>query len=209
MANVDVYNWDKKKVGDATLNAEVFEAPVREDILHTVVKWQLACRRQGTHKAKTRGEVSGGGSKPYKQKGTGNARRGSSRSPLIAGGGATFAPRMRYYGYTLPRKVKQAGLKSALSHLFKEGRLFVVDAMDVEGGKTKNLVGSLNKFGAQKAVLISAEEKESTKRASSNLQNFRYYSVEGLNVYDLLKFDTAIITQDSLDKINQRCGVEA
>jgi large subunit ribosomal protein L4 len=115
MATVEVVNWNKKKVGTVELASSVFEAPIRKDILHEVVKWQLASRRQGTHKAKTRSEVSGGGKKPFKQKGTGNARQGSSRSPLMPGGGILFGPTPRDYSYTLPKKVKQIGLRSALS----------------------------------------------------------------------------------------------
>lgn len=202
-----VYNWDKKKVGEVELAAEVFEAPVRKDLLHTVVRWQLACRRQGTHMTKTKGLVSGGGKKPFKQKGTGNARQGSSRSPLMPGGGTTFGPLPRSYAYNLPKKVRQAGLRTALSFLNKEGRLFVVDAMDSEG-KTKELAKRLKAFGLEKAVLIDKAADEKMARASRNLGKFRYYSVEGLNVYDLLKYDTAVVTKESLSKILSRCGME-
>src|ERR1700730_11306541 len=110
MATVDVLGWDKKKVGSVTLDAAVFGIPVREEILQTVVRWQLACRRRGTHKSKTRAEVSGGGKKPFKQKGTGNARQGSIRSPLMPGGGIAFGPEPRDYSYTLPKKMKRLGL---------------------------------------------------------------------------------------------------
>lgn len=208
MATVDVLNWDKKKIGSVELPKDVFEIPVHEEILQTVTRWQLACRRQGTHSAKTRGEVSGGGKKPFKQKGTGNARQGSTRSPLMPGGGITFGPLPRDYSYHLPRKVRQLGLKTALSYLKKEGKLFVVDAMKSTDGKTKALAGQLEKFGLKKAVLIDADRDQMFDRASKNLATFRYYGVEGMNVYDLLKYDGAVITQNSLEKIEKRCGVK-
>ncbi len=202
-----VYNWDKKKVGEVELAAEVFGAPVRKDLLHTVVRWQLAGRRQGTHMTKTKGFVSGGGKKPFKQKGTGNARQGSSRSPLNPGGGTTFGPLPRSYAYNLPKKVRQAGLRTALSYLNGEGRLFVVDTMTSEG-KTKELAKRLKAFGLEKAVLVDKAADDKFARASRNLEKFRYYSVEGMNVYDLLKYEAAVVTKDSLTKILSRCGME-
>ena len=208
MATVDVLGWDKKKVGSVELDASVFDVPVREGILHTVVRWQLACRRQGTHKTKTRGEVSGGGKKPFKQKGTGNARQGSIRSPLMPGGGIAFGPVPRDYSYVLPKKVRRLGLRIALAKLKKEGRLFVVDSMSSTAGKTKELAAQLKSFGLNKAVLIDAASDQQFTRASRNLAKFRYYGVEGMNVYDLLKFDAAVITKDSIAKIIARCGSE-
>jgi len=207
MATVDVLDWNKKKVGSVELDASVFDIPVRPEIMQTVVRWQLACRRQGTHKAKTRGEVSGGGKKPFKQKGTGNARQGSTRSPLMPGGGISFGPVPRDYSYVLPKKVKRLGLRTALSHLKKEGRLFVVDSMVSEEGKTKELAQRLTKMGLTKAVMIDAAADDKFQRATRNLPKFRYYGVEGMNVYDLLKYDTAVITKGSLQKIVERCGV--
>jgi large subunit ribosomal protein L4 len=205
MANVDVLGWDKKKVGSVDLDASVFEIPVKPEILQTVVRWQLACRRRGTHKAKTRAEVSGGGKKPFKQKGTGNARQGSTRSPLMPGGGITFGPVPRDYSYVLPKKVRRLGLRTALSQAKKEGRLFVVDTMASEG-KTKEVAAALKKFGVEKAVLIDAAANDKFERASRNLAKFRYYGVEGMNVYDLLKFNNVIITKASVAKIVERCG---
>lgn len=205
MATVDVLNWDKKKVGSVELASDVFEVPVKEEILQTVVRWQLACRRQGTHKAKTRGEVSGGGKKPFKQKGTGNARQGSTRSPLMPGGGITFGPVPRDYSYVLPKKVKKLGLRTALSQLQQQGRLMVVDSMKSADGKTKELAKRLKSIGAEKAVLIDASLDSGFDRATRNIRNVRYYSVDGMNVYDLLKFGAAIITKDSVGKIVERC----
>lgn len=207
MATMTVYNWDKKKVGDVELPDAVFGQPVRKDILHTVVRWQLACRRQGTAMTKTKGLVSGGGKKPFKQKGTGNARQGSSRSPLMPGGGTMFGPEPRSYAYTLPKKVRQAGLRSALSLLAKEGRLHIVDELS-STGKTKELAKNLEKFGLKKAVLLDGAANDMMARATRNLPKFRYYGIEGLNVYDLLKFDNAVLAKSSIAKVVERCGVE-
>lgn len=205
MANVAVYNWDKKKVGDVELPGAVFEQPVRKDLLHSVVRWQLACRRQGTSMTKTKGLVSGGGKKPFKQKGTGNARQGSSRSPLMPGGGTAFGPLPRSYAYTLPKKVRQAGLKSALSFLVKEGRLHVIEKMD-SSGKTGELAKRLKSFGLEKAVLLDGSANAQMTRAARNIPKIRYYGVEGLNVYDLLKFNTAVVSKSSIAKIVERLG---
>lgn len=207
MATVDVLSLDKKKAGSVELSKDVFEVPVKKSILQSVTRWQLACRRQGTHSSKTRGEVSGGGKKPFKQKGTGNARQGSSRSPLMPGGGVTFGPLPRDYSYVLPKKVKQLGLRMALSYLNKEGRLFVVDSLESSDGKTGALAKRLKAFGVEKACLIDADLDKNFDRASKNLPKFRYYGVEGMNVYDLLKYDGALITKSSLEKIEKRCGV--
>ncbi len=207
MATTDILNWDKKKAGQVDLVSDVFEAPLRRDLLHTVVRWQLACRRQGTHKTKTKGLVRGGGKKPFKQKGTGNARQGSTRSPLMPGGGTIFGPQPRDYSYNLPKKVKRAGLRVALSHLYREGRLFVVENMDSEG-KTSELFKRLSGFGVKKAVLVDGSLNEKFHRAANNLSDFRYYSVAGLNVYDLLRYDTVIITKDSVNEIVNRCATD-
>lgn len=209
MATVDVFNWSNNKVGSVELSSTVFEAPVRKDILHTVVRWQLAKRRQGTHSAKTRSEVNGSSKKPYKQKGTGNARRGTQKSPLIAGGGITFGPKPRDYEYDLPKKVKQLGLKSALSFLFAEGRLKVVDNMNLNSGKTKEAFSALKNLSVEKTVLVSSQKEEKFDRATRNITTCRYYTVEGLNVYDLLKFNNVVITKDSISAIEKRCGVES
>lgn len=207
MATVNVLNWKKEKVGSVELAADVFEREVKKEVLHTVVRWQLASRRQGTSMTKTKGLVSGGGKKPFKQKGTGNARQGSTRSPLMPGGGTTFGPQPRSYAYVLPKKVRRIGLSMALSHLVKEGRLFVVDNMKSDG-KTNELNKRLSAFGLKKAVLVDSHTDEMMKRASSNLEKFKYFPVEGVNVFDLLKYDAAVITKDSVAKIVERCSLE-
>ncbi|MEN0058028.1 MAG: 50S ribosomal protein L4 [Bdellovibrio sp.] len=207
MATVNVLNWKKEKVGSVELASDVFETPVKKEVLHTVVQWQLASRRQGTHMTKTKGLVSGGGKKPFKQKGTGGARQGSSRSPLMPGGGTMFGPQPRSYAFVLPKKVRRLGLSMALSHLQKEGKLFVVDSMQSEG-KTAELNKRLKAFGLTKAVLVDSSVDDKFNRASKNLQSFKYFPVEGLNVFDLLKYDAAVITKDSVAKIVDRCSME-
>lgn len=207
MATVNVLNWKKEKIGQVELAADVFETEVRNDVLHTVVRWQLACRRAGTAATKTKGLVSGGGKKPFKQKGTGNARQGSTRSPLMPGGGTMFGPQPHSYAYVLPKKTRKVGLKMALSHLFKEGKLTVVDSMSSEG-KSAELNKRLKTFGVSKAVLIDVSSDINFNRAARNLPNFKYFSVEGINVFDLLKFDHAVITKNSVQKIVERCSLE-
>lgn len=207
MATANVLNWKKEKVGQVELSSDVFEVEVKKDVLHTVVKWQLASRRQGNAATKTKGMVSGGGKKPFKQKGTGNARQGSTRSPLMPGGGTIFGPVPRSYAYVLPKKTRKVALKMALSHLLKEGKLTIVDSMASEG-KTAELNKRLKSLGVSKAVLVDAIKDEKFNRAARNLTGFRYYPVEGLNVFDLLKFDHAVITKNSVQKIVERCSME-
>lgn len=207
MATVNVTNWKKEKVGSVDLIPAVFEVEVKKDLLHTVVRWQLASRRQGTHMTKTKGLVSGGGKKPFKQKGTGNARQGSTRSPLMPGGGTMFGPVPRNYAYVLPKKMRKIGLSMALSHLFKEGKLFVVDSMSSEG-KATELNKRLKNFGINKAILIDDVSDEKFLLAARNLQNYKYFPVAGINVFDLLKYDAAVITKNSINKIVERCSIE-
>lgn len=204
MATTNVLNWKKEKIGQVDLPSEIFEAEVKNEVLYDVVRWQLASKRQGTHATKTKGLVSGGGKKPFKQKGTGNARQGSTRSPLMPGGGTIFGPQPRSYAYVLPKKVRRLGLRMALSHLNKEGKLFVVDSMKSEG-KTAELFKRLKSFGLEKAVLVDSQVDDMFQRAARNLDSFKYFPVEGVNVFDLLKYDAAIITKDSVAKIADRC----
>lgn len=207
MATVNILNWKKEKVGQVELSSDVFEVEVKKDVLHTVVRWQLASRRAGTHMTKTKGLVSGGGKKPFKQKGTGNARQGSTRSPLMPGGGTMFGPQPRSYAYVLPKKTRKVALKMALSHLLKEGKLTVVDSMASEG-KSAELNKRLKSFGVNKAVLVDALVDEKMNRAARNLVNYKYFPVDGLNVFDLLKYDHAVITQKSVEKIVERCALD-
>lgn len=208
MLSTNVLNWKKEKVGTVSLPEDVFAQPVKQEVLHTVVQWQLAKRRQGTHMVKTRGLVSGGGKKPFKQKGTGSARQGSTRSPLMPGGGKLFGPQPRSYEFALPKKVRKLGLRMALSHLFGSGKLLVVADMKSETGKSAELNKRLKSFGAKKALLVDGVSDEMFKRASANLQGFKYIPSEGLNVYDLLKYDCVIVTEKSIEQIVNKCGLE-
>lgn len=207
MATINVTNWKKEKVGSVDLAPDIFEVEVKNDVLHSVVRWQLASRRQGTHSTKTKGLVSGGGKKPFKQKGTGSARQGSTRSPLMPGGGTMFGPQPRNYSYVLPKKMRKVGLSMALSHLLKEGKLFVVENMASEG-KTSELNKRLKTFGVKKAVLVDTIADENFQLAARNLENYKYFPVAGLNVFDLLKFDAAVLTKNSINKIIERCSIE-
>lgn len=207
MAKVDILKWDKTNAGSLDLSDEVFASPIREDLMHQVVRWQLACRRQGTHQAKTRSEVRGGGAKPFKQKGTGRARQGSSRSPILRGGAVVHGPRPRDYSYTLPKKVKQLALKSALSYLFASKKIVIIDSLSSSGGKTKELAERFADFGLKKAVLVDTAETPLFKQAVNNLYKFCYYSTQGINVHDLLKYDTLVLTKDAVEGIYTRCGV--
>ena len=207
MASVNVINWKKEKVGHVELDADIFETTVKKEVLHTVVQWQLASRRQGTHMVKTRALVRGGGKKPFKQKGTGNARQGTNRSPLMPGGAKLFGPIPKTYDYALPKKIRRLGLRMALSHLNKEGKLFIVENMKSEG-KTAELAKRLKAFGLSKALMVDAKLDDKFKRASDNLPKFKLFSVDGLNVFDLLKYDAAILTKESIALIVDRCKAE-
>ncbi len=206
MFQVDVLNWQGKSVSQVKLSKEIFGEELNKHLLHEVVNWQLARRRSGTHKTKTRAEVRGGGKKPFRQKGTGNARQGSIRSPLLEGGGASHGPRPRSYDWALPKKTRQRALKTALSYLLAEKKLVVVENMKSEKGKTKELNINLKKMGWEKALLVDEKLDENFKRACKNLKKFKLISTEGLNVYDLLKFDRAILTPSTLDSINKKYG---
>ncbi len=203
MGSVTVYNWKKEKVGTVDLDPSVFEVQPKNEILHEVVQWQLASRRAGTHMVKTRSFVSGGGKKPFKQKGTGNARQGSTRSPLMPGGGKLFGPYPRDYSFALPKKVRRLGLKMALSHVNLAGKLFVVDSIKSEG-KTKEFAARLKGFGLEKCIIVDAATDDKVRRASRNLKKHKYLPVEGLNVFDVLKHETVILTKESIAQIMKR-----
>jgi len=207
MTDVTLLNSKFEKSGSVKTNLDLSPETINMAVVHQVVKATLAGRRQGTAMTKTKALVSGGGKKPFKQKGTGNARQGSTRSPLMPGGGTMFGPQPRSYAYVLPKKVRRLGLSMALSHLHSEGKLFVVENMKSEG-KTNELQKRLKSFGLEKAVLIDASADEKFSRATRNLPSFKYFPVEGLNVFDLLKYDAAVITKDSVAKIIDRCSLE-
>ncbi|MCB0377295.1 MAG: 50S ribosomal protein L4 [Chlamydiia bacterium] len=208
MAKLEVLDWKKKKSGEVEVPDQLVNDEVRKDILHTLVRWQLASRRAGTHNTKSRGEVSGSSKKPYKQKGTGQARQGNLRSHLLRGGAVAHGPHPRDYSFSVNKKTRQKGLRSALSYLYKEGRLFVVDDMTSADGKTKEMASRLKDFGLSKALLIDSGKDEKFARATNNLSTFRYNTVSGLNVYDVLKYDNLVISKSSLEEISKKCGVQ-
>lgn len=205
MVSVSVVNLDKKQVSQMEVPEAILKAEMRPDLLQTVVRWQLACRRAGTVATKTKGLVRGGGKKPFKQKGTGNARQGSSRSPLNPGGGTMFGPQPRDYSYTLPKQIKQAGLRVALSYLLAEGRLVVVEGLKSEG-KTKELAQAMKGLGVQRCVIVDDAGNKMLQRATRNLKDYKFVALQGLNVFDLLKYDACVVTKAALGGLVEKLG---
>jgi len=202
---VNVKNLAAEEVGSLELSDAVFGVEVRTDILHRVVIWQLAKRRAGTHKVKTRAEIARTGAKMYKQKGTGRARHGSRRVNVFRGGGVAFGPQPRDHGTDLPKKVRALGLKCALSSKVAEGKLLVLDQATLPEAKTKALAGALEKLGLGSALVITgAEVERNFGLASRNLPLVDVLPVPGLNVYDILRRDTLVLTQDAVRQIEER-----
>jgi large subunit ribosomal protein L4 len=204
---VDVVNIEGKKVGQIDLADAVFGTPVKEHLLWEVVKAQQAAKRAGTHATKTREFVRGGGKKPYRQKGTGNARQGSSRSPQFVGGGKVFGPHPRDYSYTVPKKVRRAALASALSLRAKENKLVIVDQLvgAFEGGpKTKRLAGVLKALGATSALLVDDKQNQQLAKSARNLSASKCLPPEGLNVDDILNHPTLVITREAVKAVEAR-----
>ena len=205
---IDIVNISGKKVGQADLADAVFGTKVKEYLLWELVKAQRAAKRAGTHKTKKRDEVRGGGKKPYKQKGTGNARQGSSRSPQFVGGGTVWGPQPRDYSYTVPKKVKRAALISALSLRAKERKNVVVDKLSFDAPKTKRLVGILKTLGIESALLVDAKENKNLSKSAANLPSHRYIAPEGLNVYDILRHPGLVIAADAVKTVEARLAAE-
>jgi len=200
----EIKNLDGKTVGELELSDEVFGVEVKEHLLWEVVKAQRAAKRAGTHSTLRRDEVRGGGKKPYKQKGTGRARQGSTRAPQFVGGGSVFGPKPRDYEYTVPKKVRAGALRSALSLRAKESKLVVVDGWKLDAVKTKRVAEALEKLGAPSALVV--EDKANGKLALSvrNLARAKYLAPEGLNVYDVLNHETLVLTEAAAKAIEQR-----
>lgn len=205
MLSVSVINFENKKVSSVEVPKELFSHEIRPDLMQVVVRWQLACRRAGTVATKTKGLVSGGGRKPFKQKGTGNARQGSIRSILMPGGGTAFGPQPRDYSYTLPKKVKKSGLRVALSHLYSQNKVWILDKIELDG-KTKSLNKKLQGLGVESAIIVDDASNEKLKLAAKNLKNFKFVATQGLNVFDLLKYDGCILTKGALAQITEKLG---
>jgi len=201
---IDVVNIEGKKVGNIELADAVFATEVKEYLLWEVVKAQRAAKRAGTHATKTREFVRGGGKKPYKQKGTGSARQGSSRAPNFVGGGKVFGPHPRDYSYTVPKKVRRAALACALSLRAQEKKLVVLDKLTFEAPKTKQLAGILKALGVASAVVVDGKENVQLSKSARNLPSSKFLPPEGLNVYDILDHVGLIITEGAVRAIEAR-----
>ena len=207
MIKVAVLNWADKKHSELEVKPALFAEKLSRSLLHETVNWQLARRRAGDHNIKDRSEVSGGGKKPFRQKGTGHARQGSIRSPLLRGGGVSHGPQKRSYDWALPKKVRQRALRNVLSYMFQEKKLIFVESMQSEGGKTKELSARFKKMGWDKALLVDEINQDQFKRACKNLKNFKCLPAQALNVYDILKFDRLVLTPQLLNTVYKKCGV--
>ena len=203
MANVSVYNMEGKEVGTIELNDAVFGVEVNEHLVHMAVVAQLANKRQGTQKAKTRSEVSGGGRKPWRQKGTGHARQGSTRSPQWTGGGMVFAPTPRDYTITLNKKEKRAALKSALTSRVNENKFIVVDELKFDEVKTKNFKAVMNNLKVSKALVVLADNDQNTVLSARNIPEVKTSLVNTINVFDILKYNTVVATKAAVASIEE------
>ena len=204
MPTVAVYDIAGTKVGDLELNDSIFGVEMNAPLLHQAVKMQLAAQRLGTHATKTRGFVRGGGRKPWKQKGTGRARSGSSRSPIWVGGGTIFGPHPRKYAFSMPRKQRRLAIKCALSDKVQSGEFIVLDSLDFDAPKTKNVVKMLKDFSVDdKALIITAGEAENVEKSSRNIPGVKAINTTGLNVYDILNHDKLFITKDAITRIEE------
>ena len=203
MANVSVYNMEGKEVGTMELNDAVFGVEMNEHLVHLAVVQQLANNRQGTQKAKTRSEVSGGGRKPWRQKGTGHARQGSTRAPQWTGGGTVFAPVPRDYSFKMNRKEKRLALKSVLTSRVQENKLVVLDELKFDGIKTKNMQNVLNNLNVQKALVVLDENDQNVVLSARNIADVKTALTNTINVFDILKYNTLVVTQAAARKIEE------
>ena len=203
MAKVSVYNMEGKEVDTIELNDSVFGVEVNENLVHMAVVQQLANNRQGTQKAKTRSEVSGGGRKPWRQKGTGHARQGSTRSPQWTGGGVVFAPVPRDYSFKLNKKEKRAALKSALTDKVNNDKLIVLDELKLDAIKTKNFVAVMNNLKVEKGLVVMADNDKNVVASAKNVANINTASYETINVFDVLKANTLVVTKAAVAKIEE------
>jgi large subunit ribosomal protein L4 len=201
MAKIAVFDISRKQVSERELVDEVFDTDVKGYLLHDMVRYQLAGRRQGTAKAKGRSEVRGGGKKPFKQKGTGNARQGTPTAPNHVGGGVVFGPTPRDYSFKLNRKVKQSALRSALSVRFKEECMTVVNSLDLEQISTKGFAEVLDRFELKKALIVIDSENTNLELSARNVPFVKVLRAEGVNVYDILKYPNLVMTEAAVDQI--------
>ena len=203
MANVAIYNMEGKEVGTMELNDAVFGVEINEHLVHLAAVSQLANKRQGTQKAKTRSEVSGGGRKPWRQKGTGHARQGSTRAPQWTGGGVVFAPVPRDYSFKINKKEKRAALKSALTSRVEAQKFVVLDELKLDAIKTKDFVKVLNNLNVSKALVVMGDKDVVVEKSAANVPGVKTTQATLLNVYDVLKYDTVITTKAAVEKIEE------
>ena len=203
MANVSVYNIEGKEVGKIDLSDAVFGVEVNEHLVHMAVVSQLANNRQGTQKAKTRSEVSGGGRKPWRQKGTGHARQGSTRAPQWTGGGVVFAPVPRDYSFKMNKREKRAALKSALTSRVEENKFIVIDEINFEEAKTKNFANILKNLDVSKALVVLEDDNKNSELSARNIADVKTAKTNTINVYDILKYNTVITTKAVVAKIEE------
>lgn len=203
MPSYDVYDLNKSSVGSVEINSDLLEYPIKEHLLHTVVTWQLARSRSGTASTKTRGEVRGGGAKPWKQKNTGRARHGSIRSPLWRKGGVTFGPKPRDWSFNIPKKIRRQALKSALSIKHRDGKILLIKEFNLSRIETKQIEEFLRKFELDDALILLSQENENLELSARNIKSVKVLKVEGLNVYDVLRFDSLVITEDAIQRLEE------
>ena len=203
MATVKVYNMEGNEVGTLELNDAVFGVNVNEHLMHLAVVSQLANKRQGTQSAKTRSEVSGGGRKPWKQKGTGHARQGSTRAPQWTHGGVVFAPKPRDYSVKMNKKEKAAAIKSALTSVVADEKIYVIDAFNFDEIKTKKMAAVLDSLKVEKALVVLDKKDENVILSARNIPNVRTVMTNAINVYDILKYGSLVITKDAVAQIEE------
>ena len=203
MAKVSVYNMEGKEVETMELDDAVFGVEVNEHLVHMAVVQQLANNRQGTQKAKTRSEVRGGGRKPWRQKGTGHARQGSTRAPQWTGGGIVFAPTPRDYSFKMNKKEKRAALKSALSSRVAENKFVVVDELKFDAIKTKDFAKVMSNLGVEKALVVINDNDTNVVMSAKNIPTVKTASISTINVYDILKYNTVVVTKDAVNTIQE------
>ncbi len=204
MPKVDIYNIDKKKVGEIDLSDAIFGTEVKEHLFHTAVRYQMAARRAGTHQVKGRTQVSGGGRKPFKQKGTGRARQGTTRAVQFRGGGVVHGPHNRSHAHKLPKKVRRAALKSALSRRTEENALTIFEAFELSEIKTRLFLDVMSKFEFEDLLLVLSAKDESVMRSARNIPGVKVLPVEGLNVYDILDHKNLAMTSAAVDAVVAR-----
>ncbi len=204
MSIIDVFNTNGDKVSQLELADSIFNVPVKQSVLHEVVIMQLACRRAGTASVKHRSDVKGSTRKLYKQKGTGRARRGDIKSPLLRGGGSIFGPNPRSYSYKVPKKVRKQALKMALTCKIQENNLLVLDKFELEEAKTKGFVSVLGNLQVKKALIVTEAMNENLELSSRNIPDIKVMRCEGLNVYDILKYEKLILLEPSIKSIEGR-----